>query len=322
MAAYIGDIVEQVPCVSQFELNSTVDKLFKENTRIQGIVVVNNAVPISLISKIHFYQKMGSQYGYHLYMGKSIELIVNTNSLIVDYFQSITEISKLAMERDEKDRYDYVIVTKENKYFGVVSIERLLMKLVEVQVEFASFLNPLTRLPGNHIIEEKLEEIIQQEKFSILYFDLDHFKAYNDTYGFRKGDNLLQSTAELLKRSFTKSGSFLGHIGGDDFIAVVDHHDIISICSSLIEDFEKIITEFYTYTHLSQQYVLAENRKGVIEKTALVSLSIAIVTNQNHTFKNVEELVEYAAIVKKRCKSVSGSCYLGSDPRYDISLKR
>ncbi|MEH7250115.1 GGDEF domain-containing protein [Neobacillus niacini] len=310
IVAYIGDLVEQVPCIPQFEINSAVDKLFNENKRIQGIVVVNNETPISLISRTHFYQKLGTQYGYHLYMGRPIELIVNSDSLIVDYFQSITEVSKLAMEREEKDRYDYVIVTKENKYIGVVSIQRLLMKLVEVQVEFASFLNPLTRLPGNHTIEEKLKEIIHQEKFSILYFDLDHFKAYNDTYGFKKGDNLLQSTAELLKREFTNKGSFLGHIGGDDFIAVVNHHDIRSICESLLTDFDKIITDFYTSNHLSQYYVIAENRQGVIEKIALVSLSIAIVTNQDQAFESVEELVEYAAVVKRRCKSVSGSCYL------------
>ncbi|WP_066307038.1 GGDEF domain-containing protein [Bacillus sp. FJAT-29814] len=309
MVAYVGDIVEQVPCVSLNELNSTVDKLFNENTRIQGVVVIKNEVPVSLISKTYFYQKIGTQYGYHLYMGKSIELLVSTDSLMVDYFQSVTEVCKLAMEREEQNRYDYVIVTKENKYIGVVSIEKLLMKLVEVQVEFASFLNPLTRLPGNHSIEEKLKEIIRHERFSILYFDLDHFKAYNDTYGFKKGDALLQSTAELLKRYYTNKGSFLGHIGGDDFIAIIDHHDILPDCESLIKKFEKMVKEFYSSPHLSQQYVIAENRQGIIEKIPLVSLSIAIVTNQNQTFKDVEELVEYAASVKRICKGVRGSCY-------------
>lgn len=310
MVAYIGDIVEQVPCVSPLDLNRTVDELFNEYTGIQGIVVVNNEIPICLISKSHFYKKIGTLYGYHLYMGKSIELMINTNSLIVDYFQSITEVSKLAMDREEENRYDYIIVTKEDKYCGVVSVEKLLMKLVEVQVEFASFLNPLTRLPGNHIIEEKIKEVIQQEKYSIFYFDLDHFKAYNDIYGFKKGDQLLQSTAELLLKYFTNKGSFLGHIGGDDFIAIVSHYDIISACQSLIHDFDKLIKEFYTSSHLTQQYVISENRQGVIEKIPLVSLSIAIVTNQDRSFHHVEELVEYAGAIKRACKNMDGSCYL------------
>ncbi|MCM3570907.1 GGDEF domain-containing protein [Neobacillus mesonae] len=311
MVAFIGDIVEQVPCVSQSELNSEVDQIFIDNSSIQGIVVVNNEVPISLISRSHFYQKIGTQYGYHLYMGKSVELIIaHLDSLIVDYYQPVTEVSKLAMAREEQNRYDYVIVTKENKYIGVVSIERLLMKLVEVQVEFASFLNPLTGLPGNHIIEAKLKEMIQEERFSILYFDLDHFKAYNDTYGFQKGDQLLESTAELLKKHYTNKGYFLGHIGGDDFIAMIHHHEIQSECNLLIEEFEKMIKEFYTPSHLLQQYVIAENRQGLIEKVPLVSLSIAIVTNQNRVFHNVEELVEDVAAIKKTCKNVPGSCYV------------
>jgi diguanylate cyclase (GGDEF)-like protein len=310
VVAYIGDIVEQVPCISQSTVSKLVDRIFNENTRIQGIVVVYNEFPISLITRTHFYEKMGSLYGYNLYMGRSVELIADKEPLIVDYFQSITEVSKLAMDRKEETRYDYVIVTKNNKYFGIVSIQSLLLKLVEVQVEFASLLNPLTRLPGNHVIEGKLKDIIQEEKFSILYFDLDNFKAYNDTYGFKKGDGLLQLTAELLKNAFLKKGFFLGHIGGDDFIAVLNHYDFRGICESIITSFDEAIKGFYDTNHQSQQYVLAENRQGVKEKIALVSLSIAIVTNQYRSFSNMEELVEYAAVVKKSCKMVKGSCCL------------
>lgn len=310
MPVYIGDIAEPVPCISLNGISKEVDKIFSDNTKIHGVVVVNEEAPISLITRTHFYQKMGTLYGYNLYMGRSIELIANKEPLIVDYFRSITEVSKLAMERKEEDRYDYVIVTKEDKYIGIVSIQRLLMTLVEVQTEFASFLNPLTRLPGNHIIEDKLNEIIKQETFSILYFDLDHFKAYNDTYGFKKGDELLQATADLLKRTFEKAGIFLGHIGGDDFIAVLNHYDVLSICEVIIKEFDRGITSFYHSTHLSQNYVITENRQGVKEKIDLVSLSIATVTNQYQPFNNVEELVEYAAVVKRRCKKIKGSCCL------------
>lgn len=310
MAVYIGDISEPVPCISLNGISKEVDKIFSENTKIYGVVVVNEEAPIALVTRTHFYQKMGSLYGYNLYMGRSIELIANKEPLIVDYFQSITEVSRLAMERKEEDRYDYVIVTKEDKYIGIVSIQRLLMKLVEVQTEFASFLNPLTRLPGNHIIEDKLKEIMNEDTFSILYFDLDHFKAYNDTYGFKKGDEVLQAMADLLKRTFEKTGIFLGHIGGDDFIAVLNHYDFQSSCESIIEEFNRSMKRFYHSTHLSQDYVITENRQGVKEKIALVSLSVAAVTNQYQPFQNVEELVEYAAIVKKRCKKIKGSCCL------------
>lgn len=308
--AYIGEIAEQVPCISPDTLCKTVDKLFSDNTKLYGIVTIKDEVPLSLVTRTYFYERMGNLYGYNLYMGRAIEKIANKKPLIVDYFQSITEVSKLAMERREEELYDFIIVTKEGKYFGVVSIQRLLMTLVEVQVEFASYLNPLTRLPGNHIIDSKLKETIKQEKFSVLYFDLDHFKSYNDTYGFKKGDDLLKYAAQLLHRHCESNEVFLGHIGGDDFVAILHHNDYKDLCELIIEEFEANISRFYNDEHYSQQYVIAENRQGIIEKFGLVSLSIAVVTNKYYTFQNTEELSECMAKVKRICKLVEGSCWI------------
>ena len=82
----------------------------------------------------------------------------------------------------------------------MVSIRELLLKLVDTQVAIASFLNPLSSLPGNKLIDEKLEEALQLSQYSLIYFDLDHFKSYNDTYGFNKGDKILRYLTEILKR--------------------------------------------------------------------------------------------------------------------------
>lgn len=309
MAAQIGEIVELVPSISLQVKSREVDKIFSEHTNLQGIVVLNEIIPIGLITRAQFYQKIGTLYGYHLYMNKGIDLLPIKEPLIVDYFQPITEVSKLAMKRKEEDLYDYVIVTKEGKYVGIVSIQKLLMKLVEIQVEIASFLNPLTGLPGNHIIEAKLKEVLYQDRFSVLYFDLDNFKEYNDTYGFKRGDDLLQVTGELLKGNFNQEDTFLGHIGGDDFIAILNGFDYENCCERIIEEFSEKIISFYHPIHFSQKYIVAENRMGIKEKISIVSLSIAVVTNQSYQFRSIEELAEYAAVVKKRCKMAEGSTY-------------
>lgn len=318
MIAYIGDIAESAPCLSINALSKQAHEIFRKNSKVHGIVLTNGDIPVSLITRTHFFQKMGSLYGYNLYMGRSIDLIANKDSLIVDYYQSIAEVSKLAMERDEEDRYSYVIVTKDQKYIGVVSIQNLLLKLVEVQVEFASFLNPLTMLPGNHIIDEKLQEALRLEQFTVMYFDLDHFKAYNDTYGFKKGDDLIISTSERIKVIVEKYGGFLGHIGGDDFIAVLNHYDYQCICEEVINYFNMNIERFYNSKHLSQRYVMTEDRQGIVTKIPLVSLSIAVVTNGYQQFLNVEELVETAAVIKRRCKMIEGSCYLDNSVEYQF----
>ncbi|MEW9109269.1 MAG: GGDEF domain-containing protein [Cytobacillus gottheilii] len=310
MSVNIGSIAEKVPCISQYEKNLVVDQLFYNNSELQGIVVVNQEIPVGIITRTHFYQKIGTLYGYNLYMGRTVELLFKKDPLAVEYLDSITEVSKLAMQRKAEDLYDDVIVTNKGRFAGIVSIQKLLMKLVDVQVEFASFLNPLTRLPGNTTIEEKIKSSLAQNEFSIMYFDLDHFKAYNDTYGFKKGDQLLQSVAQLLKEHIQKDDHFLGHIGGDDFIAIVPHYYYKRLCENLMKDFNILIKKFYSPEHLSQQYITTEDRQGVIRQFPLVSISIAIVTNQNKVYQSAEELVEIVTAVKKRCKEIKGSCYL------------
>lgn len=309
MASQVGEIVELVPSISLQVKSQEVDKIFSENNNLQGIVVLNDRMPIGLITRAQFYQKIGTLYGYHLYMNKAVNLLPIKEPLIVEYDQLITEVSKMAMGRKEEDLYDYVIITRENRFIGIVSIQRLLMKLVEIQVEMASFLNPLTGLPGNHMIEAKLKEVIQKDRFSVLYFDLDNFKEYNDTYGFKRGDDLLQSTGELLKKVLDQDDIFLGHIGGDDFIAILNHFDYELFCEKIIEEFNGMIISFYHPIHLAQQYIVTENRLGIKEKISIVSLSIAVVTSQVHPFKSIEEIAEFAAVVKKRCKMVKGSYY-------------
>ncbi len=310
MSVNIGSIAEKVPCISQYEKNLVVDQLFYNNSELQGIVVVDQEIPVGIITRTHFYQKIGTLYGYNLYMGRTVELLFKKNPLAVEYLDSISEVSKLAMQRKAEDRYDDVIVTNKGRFAGIVSIQNLLMKLVDVQVEFASYLNPLTRLPGNIMIEEKIKNALFQNEFSIMYFDLDHFKAYNDTYGFKKGDQLLQSVGQLLKEHVERDDHFLGHIGGDDFIAIVPHYCYGQLCENLMEDFNLLIKRFYSPEHLSQQYITSEDRQGNIRQFPLVSISIAIVTNRYRAYISTEEIVEIVTIVKKRCKEIQGSCFL------------
>lgn len=196
----IGEVIEKVPCIDEFVKNKDVDVLFTSNPSLRSVVVVRDEKPIGHITRTHFYQKIGTRYGYHLLMGRQNQLMMKKNPLIVDRNTPITEVSTLAMARPPEDLYDDVIVTKNNLYYGMVSIRELLLKLVDTQVAIASFLNPLSSLPGNKLIDEKLEEALQLSQYSLIYFDLDHFKSYNDTYGFNKGDKILRYLTDILKR--------------------------------------------------------------------------------------------------------------------------
>lgn len=308
MVTYIGSIAEPVTFVSPKTKNEEVDRIFKENDDLEGIVVVENDIPKGILMKAHFYEKIGTRFGFDLYMGRSAELVMHHSPLIVDHSTVLTEVSTRAMNREHKHLYDYVIVTHHDKFFGVVTIQNLLLKFAEIQADLARFMNPLTGLPGNKMIDDKIQESITLPQYSILYIDLDNFKTYNDTYGFKMGDKLIQATANIIS-SHIKQNSFVGHIGGDDYIAILFNYDFEAVCEAIIHDFNQAVKGFYHPADWKQKYVIAKNRKGKIEQFSLVSISIAVVTNRQQTFRSIEEVGEVSARLKKECKLHESSCY-------------
>lgn len=316
MNAFIGDIAKNITCISPGKTCESVDLLFNEDPSLQGVVVIEEQRPTGLITKMKFYQKMGTRYGYNLYMRRPIELLANNNPLIVDYYTSVIEVSKLAMNRAGEELYDYIIVIQNDMFYGVVSIRSLLIRVADIQIELASYLNPLTGLPGNNIINEKLNDTFEEKKdFSVLYIDLDRFKAYNDVYGFNKGDEILRVTAKILSQNLSNKDGFLGHIGGDDFIVILNHHDYIDYCTQVITEFDEKIKHFYSEEHLKQNFIYTENRDGRMEKIPLITISIAVVTNLMAQFNSADDIVNEATRIKKICKVKSGSCF-HAEPEY------
>ncbi|GKW47337.1 GGDEF domain-containing protein [Planococcus sp. NCCP-2050] len=307
---YIGEIAQKIVCVSFDAPCGQVDRLFQENQGLQGLVVLEDNHSVGLITRTNFYQKMGTRYGYNLFLKRPIQLLANNSPLVVDYFASVIEVSKQAMERLEEEVYDDVIIKKENAVFGVVSIKELLLKVADIQADIARYLNPLTLLPGNYIIDEKLKNLFRHPSdFTFLYIDLDRFKPYNDLYGFQKGDEFLQSTANILKECFTSPDVFIGHIGGDDFVVTFNHFEFERYCEDLIQTFDNKLHYFYSKEHFENKSVFSENRLGEMERIPLVSISIAVVKNEKGRFKSPEEVVAEATRLKKICKMKSGSCY-------------
>lgn len=303
----IGDIAEPIPIVTPDTKCDIVYQLLKANPQLEGVAIAAEHAAPSLIMRAQFFQQIGTQYGYTLYMRRPVSLVMNTGPLVVDYGEQITEVSVRAMNRAEDELYDLVLVTAKGSLIGAVSIRRLLLAVADVRAEMAIFMNPLTGLPGNRIIEDRLLQSLQLDAFSVLYIDLDHFKTYNDSYGFKQGDALIQATASLLRSHFVLPEAFLGHIGGDDFIVIMYDHQFEQVCAAVIADFEHMKSEFYNKQDLANQYVLGEDRTGINRWIPLVSLSIAVITNRLHQFDSIDVIVQEATRVKKICKSVVGS---------------
>lgn len=207
-----------------------------------------------------------------------------------------------------KESVEYYIkkpVNAQYLYYTIKNLSRLLT--------INRRISPLTGLPGNVQIHAELKKrISNREQFSVLYLDLDNFKAYNDVYGFLKGDQIIKFTADTIVRcvhEYIHEGAFVGHIGGDDFIAIVPILQCDEICKSIIANFDANVTKFFTDEDVEKGYIEVANRKGIIEQFPLTSISIGVVEADEGRFNNMLEIGEIGAQVKHSAKSVMGSSY-------------
>jgi diguanylate cyclase (GGDEF)-like protein len=174
--------------------------------------------------------------------------------------------------------------------------------------------NPLTRLPGNvSILNELSQRLASKALFAVCYIDLDKFKAYNDTYGFEHGDEVIKETARILIRSVQDCGTpedFIGHIGGDDFVIVTDVDRAEKLSAKIIELFDHSAPNFYNENDRRVGHIVAKDRQGVEIRVSLLSLSIGIVTNQLRKIEHVAQIGEIGAELKKFAKSLEKSNYV------------
>lgn len=175
--------------------------------------------------------------------------------------------------------------------------------------------NPLTGLPGNVLIEEQIKDRVKepQTTFAVLYLDLDNFKAYNDAYGFLKGDEVIKLLAHIVEQCVRELGNrddFVGHIGGDDFIAVTTPDKVDVLCQRVISQFDSTIPLFYSVEDRRKGYITTQDRQDNEVKYPLVSLSIAVVTNEKRELTSHWQVAEIASELKRYAKTLPGSNYV------------
>jgi diguanylate cyclase (GGDEF)-like protein len=177
--------------------------------------------------------------------------------------------------------------------------------------EEARLANPLTGLPGNIAIAEEIDRRITQGlETAVLYVDIDNFKAYNDTYGFSRGDEAILFTRDCLFRSIGAcAGCFVGHEGGDDFIIICDFEVWEHIAKELVRRFDEAREQFYGEADKRRGYIVALDRRGQEQRFPLISLSIAVVSNRHRSFAHHGEWVQSAAEVKRIAKREPYSSY-------------
>jgi diguanylate cyclase (GGDEF)-like protein len=170
--------------------------------------------------------------------------------------------------------------------------------------------NPLTRLPGNTSIQRAVEDALGKP-MAVCYIDINHFKPYNDAYGFSRGDEVLRMLARVMFNAVKESGGgFAGHIGGDDFVFIVPIERAETVCKTIISNFNAIAADLFEEQEKSKGYYIATNRKGQEEKFPLLSIAIAVVPTEMSKLNHYGKVAEKAAELKMIAKKSGESCYV------------
>ena len=173
--------------------------------------------------------------------------------------------------------------------------------------------SPLTGLPGNVRIEEEIDARVEQRiPFAILYADLDNFKAFNDHYGFARGDDAIQATARLLDdvaREVSEGQGFVGHVGGDDFVLVVPPERAEAVAQAIVDRFDAMARDLYDLEDRERGFVEVVNRRGELQRFGLLTMSIGVASTERREFQHYAEAVAVATEMKQFTKGATGSSW-------------
>ena len=253
-------------------------------------------------------------------------IIINEDAIEVDVIDLCKKIRKdddnsitpvIVVSSNDNTEHRINILSESIEYYIKKPVnERYLYYTVKNVIRLLTInrrISPLTGLPGNVQIHAELKKrLSNKEPFSVLYLDLDNFKAYNDVYGFLKGDEIIRFTANIILNcvhEFIEEGSFVGHIGGDDFVAIVPTLTCDKLCKNIISHFDSKVHDFFTPEDNEKGYIEVANRRGIIEQFPLTAISIGVVVADVNRFYNMLEIGEVGAQVKHAAKSVIGSSY-------------
>ncbi|MCA8934768.1 MAG: EAL and GGDEF domain-containing protein [Planctomycetes bacterium] len=280
---------------------------FRERPSVDHVVILNNKKPKALLTREKLFQVTGWRYGYSLFERRPVDLVCTTDPLIVRNDMHVITLARLAMDRLREDLYDPImVVNASGEFLGTVTMKQLLQRSVELELQFAMDANPLTNLPGNRTIQSWLAETLELPEYSVVYADLDHFKEYNDAYGFTMGDEVIRLAADVLKQQTAEvaPGSRLGHVGGDDFIIICPGTADAEVLRDMCERFDRRKLELFRDDDRERGHYKAANRNGVTVNVPLTTISLAVIGSDKLAESPHPALLgQLAAELKKQVKA-------------------
>jgi diguanylate cyclase (GGDEF)-like protein len=292
--------IEPVPMNAS---NATVIARFDADTDLDVLPVVQGNQPVGMINRHSMIDRFARPFRKELFGRKSCDLFMDHAPLVVDQFATIQELAMMLSLAPKHYLFDGFIVTAQGKYLGVGSSHDLMAMITEMQISAARYANPLTQLPGNVPINEHVDRMLETDStFIAAYIDIDNFKPYNDAFGYRRGDDVIQILARLICEACDQQKDFVGHIGGDDFFIVFRSQDWELRCWQIISAFSQAMGNMLGIEERLRGGYMAENRRGDLTLQTLPTLSIGAVKVGPGECESHREVASAASAAKKQAK--------------------
>lgn len=296
------------PCVVPDAASEQVLELLLKHEGLHALAVVKDGVPVGMLTRPLLLDRFTRIYTRELYGKKPCSVFMDNEPLVVDIGTLISDLSELVVRKGKQTFTDGFIITENGKYRGMGSGYDLMRAITEMQVVAARYANPLTMLPGNVPIHEHTDRLLAANvDFVAAYFDLDHFKPFNDVYGYRKGDAVIQLLGRILSQECDPGLDFLGHVGGDDFVILFQSADWQERCQRVLARFDTERMALFQFEHVAEGGYFSEDRQGRMVFHPLVSLSIGAVPVAQAEACQRHDIERVAAEAKKMAKKADGS---------------
>lgn len=290
--------------------------LFQQDASLSVLPVVQDGRPLGMVRRAALLESFSTQYGRALLENKPISRCMEPQPLCIDSQLPLDQVSQLVTEAAATELADAFIITHQDFYLGLGSVRDLLRRMTELQVQSARYANPLTQLPGSVPLNREMDTLLHSASpFWVAYFDLNHFKPFNDHYGYSRGDQVIQLLGELLRRHASNQDNLVGHIGGDDFIVIFQSPDWQQRCERILQEFDGQIASLYDPQDLQQGGIKGHNREGHTDFFPLLGLAIGVVQPDPSRCANHNDIAALAAQAKHKAKQQPGSFLYIAQPQ-------
>jgi len=283
----------------------TVVKMFRADVRLACVPVVDGDTPLGMISRAEILNIFSRRFAHELHAQKPVREFISPLSIIVDVGTDLKVVGQLISEDPQQNLSVDFIVSDANHYLGVGKVRDLLRAITEEKLRVARHSNPLTQLPGNVPLYEWVDHLLLHKKeFVVAYCDINHFKPFNDAFGYSAGDEAILNLSRILCDCVDMTTDFVGHVGGDDFILVFGSADWQLRCEQILIRFAEASCLFLPPE--STEY-WSVDRQGQRQKFGALTLAIGCVAPDLEFCKTHHQVSQLLAEAKHSAKMQGGN---------------